>query len=80
MIAVSKEKIISFIVAIYFVVIIFFLGTERIIILEVAYIFATIRLTSEYIYAGFLLIATYFIYKSVQFYSYVFECGHGFIC
>jgi len=80
LIATSKEKIISLIVAAYFIILILLLGTERIIILEVAYIFATIRLTNVYLYAAFLLIGTYFIIKTIQFYIYVSQCGTGFVC
>ena len=80
LIAISKEKLISLLVAAYFMILIFILGTERIIILEVAYIFGTIRLTNEYLYAAFLLIGTYFFIKTIQFHSFIFECGHGFAC
>ena len=80
LVAFSRLRLIAILVSIYFIVLVAILGSERIIIMEVAYIFAIFRLTDIYKVAGFLLIGTYFMLKTFEFYSYVFECGHGFIC
>ena len=80
LVAFSRLKIIAILVALYFILVVAVLGAERIIILEVAYIFALFRLTDIYRVGGFLLMGSYFTFKSVQFYGFVFACGHGFLC
>lgn len=80
LVSVSRFKFTSLLVALYFIFWVAVLGSERIIIMEVAYIFAVIRLTDMYKAAAFLLIGTYFMFKTGQFYMYISACGHGFLC
>jgi hypothetical protein len=80
LVSVSRFKIISMLVALYFIFWVAVLGSERIIIMEVAYIFALIRLTDMYKATAFLLIGAYFMFKTGQFYMYISACGHGFLC
>ena len=64
LVSVSRFKIISMLVALYFIFWVAVLGSERIIIMEVAYIFALIRLTDMYKAVAFLLIGAYFMFKT----------------
>lgn len=80
LVSVSRYKIISMLVALYFTFWVAVLGSERIIIMEVAYIFALIRLTDTYKAGAFLFIGVYFMFKTAQFYLYISACGHGFLC
>ena len=77
---ISKDRIIGIFIALYFTSVVLVLGAERIIIMEVGYIFSIIRLLDVNRAAAFLLIGSYFSFKTIAFYGYVFECGHGFVC